>query len=420
MEARIFRAAAFLAAAISLHTSISLAASSRTQNFIIEAPTPELADKIGKAAEHYRRELAIDWIGSPMPNWSRPCPIRVEVSPGLGAGGATSFVFDKVNGKDEVFGWDMKIQGSEERVLDSVLPHEITHTIFASYFRRPLPRWADEGACTTVEHQSERNKTQQMLIQFLRSGHGIAFHEMFAMKEYPADVLPLYAQGYSLARFLIEQGGRQKFIDFVGQGMKSDNWSADIKEHYGIENLADLQNRWLDWVKQGSPSIAAKPEELIAAGDRFARGINDPVFRAQSDDRQATTKNAPIELASAKSVAAAPISNAVLDHGWATAAAAAAPRTIDSAAATRELMPIPVDGATAAAQSSVYDRRSATAPSVPADAPKYVWTEAPPAKPEAASASDSPRRDDALIARHDDSTNPSKDHKVLLEWTRHE
>jgi len=418
MEARILRAVALLAAAISFHTSISSAASSRTQNFIIEAPTPELAEKIGKAAEHYRRELAIDWIGSPMPNWSRPCPIRAEVSPGLGAGGATSFVFDKVNGKDEVFGWDMKIQGSEDRVLDSVLPHEITHTIFASYFRRPLPRWADEGACTTVEHTSERTKTQQMLTKFLQTGHGIAFHEMFAMKEYPADVLPLYAQGYSLARFLIEQGGRQKFIDFVGQGMKTDNWSGDIKDHYGFDNLADLQNRWLDWVKQGSPSIAAKPEELIAAGDRFRSPAN-PVFRAQSDDRQSLAKNAPIELASAKSVAAAPVSNAVLDRGW-TTAAGAAPRTIDSTAATRELMPIPADGGTTAAQSSIYERKSATAASAPADAPKYVWTEAPPPKPEASStAADSPRPD-VLMARRDDATNPSKDRKVLLEWTRRE
>jgi hypothetical protein len=289
------------------------------------------------------------------------------------------------------------------------LPHEITHTVFASYFRRPLPRWADEGACTTVEHESERKKTQQMLIQFLRSGHGIAFHEMFAMKEYPADVLPLYAQGYSLARFLIEQGGRQKFIDFVGQGMKTDNWSGDIKDHYGIENLADLQNRWLDWVKQGSPSIAAKPEELIAAGDRFRSGGANPVFRAQSDDRPSLTKSAPIELASANSVASAPTSNAVRDGGW-TTAAGSAPRTIDSAATTRELMPIP-DGGSA----SVYDRRPG-AKSAPAD---YVWTEAPPAKPEAASASDSPRSD-VLIARHDDATTPSKDHKVLLDWKRPE
>ena len=216
MEARIFPAAALLAAVVSLIPAVSSAAGYRSANFIVEAPTQDLAEKIGKAAETYRRELAKEWIGQPMPNWSRPCPIRAEVAPNLGAGGATSFVFDR----GEVFGWDMKIQGSEERILDSVLPHEVTHTIFASYFRKPLPRWADEGACTTVEHSSERKKQQDMLISFLRTGHGIAFHDMFAMKEYPADVLPLYAQGYSLARFLIDQGGRQKFLDFVGDGMK--------------------------------------------------------------------------------------------------------------------------------------------------------------------------------------------------------
>ena len=74
---------------------------------------------------------------------------------------------------DEVFGWDMKIQGSEERVLDSVLPHEVTHTIFASHFRQPLPRWADEGACTTVEHVSETQQAASDAGQLLahRSRH---------------------------------------------------------------------------------------------------------------------------------------------------------------------------------------------------------------------------------------------------------
>ena len=42
------------------------------------------------------------------------------------------------------------------RILDSVLPHEITHTIFATHFGQPLPRWADEGACTTVDGRPTR------------------------------------------------------------------------------------------------------------------------------------------------------------------------------------------------------------------------------------------------------------------------
>ncbi len=127
----------------------------------------------------------------------------------------------------------MIVQGSQQRILDSVIPHEITHTIFATHFGRPLPRWADEGACSTVEDISERQKLQKLLIEFLMTEHGIAFNKMFAMREYPRDIMPLYAQGYSLTRFLIQQGGRQKFVQYVGDGMNSNNWTASTRTHYG-------------------------------------------------------------------------------------------------------------------------------------------------------------------------------------------
>ena len=46
---------------------------------------------------------------------------------------------------------------------------------------------------------------------------------MFAMKEYPADVLPLYSQGYSLARYLIEQAV-ENIHQFVGEGLATSDW----------------------------------------------------------------------------------------------------------------------------------------------------------------------------------------------------
>ncbi len=284
MDARIVRAVLLTA------VLASLGAGYRTPNFIVEASNEGLAHRVGLAAEKYRRELAVVWLGKEMPDWSEPCPITVQVEPYLGAGGETSFVFDR----GEVFGWKMRVQGNEERVLDSVLPHEITHTILATHFRRPLPRWADEGACTTVEHQSERNKQQNLLITFLRTNKGIAFSQMFAMKEYPHEILPLYAQGYSLARYLIEQGGRRKFIAFVGEGLKRESWGNATKTFYGYSSLARLQESWLEWVKQGSPSLenaSDKQEMLVAQKDqrqdnRTAAGPASLArARFQSDDR---------------------------------------------------------------------------------------------------------------------------------------
>ncbi|HEV2969156.1 MAG TPA: hypothetical protein VGY55_04140 [Pirellulales bacterium] len=277
MEARLVRAAV-LAAVLA-----SLGAGYRTTNFVVDAPTPDLAEKIGRAAEQYRNELAMDWLGSALPNWPQPCPIHAQVAPNLGAGGATSFVFDH----GDVFGWQMNIQGSEERILDSVLPHEVTHTVFASYFRRPLPRWADEGACTTVEHTSERSKQERMLIDFLRTNRGIAFSQMFMMTEYPQDILPLYAQGYALARFLIDLKGKPEFLAYLKDGMASENWTAATARHYGYKDLAVLQNTWLEWIKRGSPLRNAAPgaAELLASATAKGRGGSNLVVRAQSADR---------------------------------------------------------------------------------------------------------------------------------------
>jgi hypothetical protein len=264
------------------------AADYRTANFLVAAPTETLARRIGDAAEQYRHTLAIEWLGRPLPRWSRPCPIQAQVAPHLGAGGATSFVFDR----GEVFNWTMSIQGSEERILDSVLPHEVTHTIFATHFRQPLPRWADEGACTTVEHPVERARQHRLLIEFLTTGRGISFPQMFAMREYPADVLPLYSQGYSLARFLIDRGGRHTYVAFVADGLATDDWSAALAKHYGISDVAQMQHVWLDWVKQGCP---APPAMLAAAPPQPAGWV--PTARGQSPDAPA---------APAAAVAAAP------------------------------------------------------------------------------------------------------------------
>jgi hypothetical protein len=196
--------------------------------------------------------------------------------------------------RGEVYGWRMNIQGPLDRVLDSVLPHEVTHTIFASHFRQPLPRWADEGACTTVEHAAERAKQQRMLIDFLKTGRGIPFSRMFAMKEYPPDVLPLYSQGYALAEFLIDRGGKKKYLQYLADGLHSEQWVAATQKHYGFGSLGELQNTWLDWVRQGRP-LASKPDALestpaavVASASRRQRPAPNLIYRAQSEDPPAT------------------------------------------------------------------------------------------------------------------------------------
>jgi len=316
MEARSSRAvgSVVLMCWLLVSTSPAQAAGYRTTNFTVDAPTPQLAKEIGDAAEQWRSQLAQEWLGKELPRWSKPCPIKARVAPGLGAGGATSFVFDQ----GEVFGWRMDIQGSRERILDSVVPHEVTHTIFASHFRQPIPRWADEGACTTVEHRSEIAKQEQMLIEFLQTRRGIPFSRMFAMKEYPQDVLPLYAQGHSLARFLIDQRGKREFLAFIEDGLTDENWIRAVRERYGYRDLLTLQNNWQSWVQQGRPPLQlatdADTDAVLVAG--YERSAPQPVrpaaaavIRGQDPEAVLPTENG---------FGSRPRGNEVVREPWAT------------------------------------------------------------------------------------------------------
>src|SRR5258708_38132625 len=101
MDARLIRPA-LLAATL----MVTMGARFQGTNFIVETADPQMAARISQAAEQYRHDLAIAWLGQTLPNWAQPCMMNVQVAPYLGAGGATTFVFDK----GEVFGWRMNIQ----------------------------------------------------------------------------------------------------------------------------------------------------------------------------------------------------------------------------------------------------------------------------------------------------------------------
>lgn len=249
----------------------SLGAGHRTRNFIVTADDAGFAKQVAEAAEAYRRDLAIAWLGRELPPWPQPCDLKVNFH--RDAFGATSFAFDGPYGERGIpFGWTMEVNGSAERILDSVLPHEITHTVLATHFGRRLPRWLDEGASSTCEHVSETSKQEHNLIVFLTQGRGIPFNRMFRMMEYPhdqRDMLALYAQGLSVVRFLLQYDNRAAFLEFTRLGLESEDWDGAVRQVYGFRDLSDLQVTWNRWVADGSPGFTPE-SELLA---KYAPGL---------------------------------------------------------------------------------------------------------------------------------------------------
>jgi hypothetical protein len=250
-----------------------------TENFIIvNAPDALTAKQFGDAAEQYRHDLSLLWLGKTLPNWSSKCPVRVQVGANLGAGGATTFVFDR----GEVYDWDMDIQGSKEQILDSVLPHEITHTVFATHFRSPIPRWLDEGAATSVEHINEKKQYQQLLKTFLRSDslQCLPFNKLVALKEYPDNPMPFYAQGHSVTEYLLqlgEQFGAQtethrRLVQFIETVMATGDWHSALQKHYRVATLGNLQTDWIAWLAAGSRA-ATQSEIATTVLGNYGRSV---------------------------------------------------------------------------------------------------------------------------------------------------
>jgi hypothetical protein len=255
----------------------------QTPNFRVYASNPGLANQVAQVAEENRKKLAIHWLGSEIPNWPQPCPLTVHDGR-IPASGETKYVLIPGGG---VADFQMSVSGTPERIIDSVLPHEITHTIMASHFAalgKPVPRWADEGACTTVEHVSEKSKHDHMLIQFLGQGKGIPFATLFMLKDYPPEMLPLYAQGYSLTCFLISQGGPRRFIQFLERGMESDDWVAATEEYYQYPRIGKLQVAWNDWVCDGGGETAQYTADALGISNRSIAANARPANTLASRD----------------------------------------------------------------------------------------------------------------------------------------
>jgi len=259
----------------------------RSANFVVHAPTAMMARVIAAEAEYHRRALALKWLGRELPAWSKPCVIRL--SPGLGGnGGASVFEFGKnPTGEPAVTSAAMELRGDFMQVLNSTLPHEVTHTILASHFAKPVPRWVDEGIAVLAESDEEQFNHDVRARELLNAGRGIRLRALLRLTEYPRDMIVLYAEGHSLARFLASRpapagvpvlkdvpvvgklfqtagaDGHRRLIAFVQLGAQdntAESWAKAAKDVYGFESIDELEEEWIASLRQPPRRVTPKPD----------------------------------------------------------------------------------------------------------------------------------------------------------------
>ncbi len=138
-------------------------------------------------------------------------------------------------------------------VLNGILSHEMTHLIWFEYMNGQLSdqqRWVNEGLAVYQESKA-RNHGYELfagLLPTLRTAP-IPIDQLENMApntERAYDASLWYAESESLIRFMIEQGGRIGFAQFLASIQQGQNFDAAISAAYPGQwrTLDEFYNAW--------------------------------------------------------------------------------------------------------------------------------------------------------------------------------
>lgn len=239
------------ALSLTLLTRCSAAAIHRTANFEVEASTDLIARQVATEAESVRLTLARKWHGQKLPDWNLRCRIQVRAGH-YRPGGATTVRY--LEGTATTM--RISLTGPLDEILDSVLPHEMTHAVLASVFGRPLPRWIDEGLAVLSEGQPAQQRQRLLLREMLRQNPP-PLRTLIDQAEYPKSpqqTQAVYLVGFSLSEYLLKKHGRERLIKCLSSAMK-DDWEAAVQSHFKYESLETMERDWHLWLDRTSPAV---------------------------------------------------------------------------------------------------------------------------------------------------------------------
>jgi hypothetical protein len=245
-----------------------------TPNFRILHRDVELAKRTGEVAESIRMVQARQW-GSPALQrpWTPRCEIYLyptgtafaratnqpETAPGFSS-------MESHDGKITVR--RTMLRADNPHLLTAVLPHEITHVVIADLFaREQIPFWADEGIAVLAEPDAEQNLRTADLRESLQSGKVVPMRELLTTDNpQTSNASAYYAQCVSLTRFLVEQGGRGKFLQFV-QDSHSKGIDGALRDSYRIVGFDELQDRWMAYAREQLKTLQQAKRDPVAGPD---------------------------------------------------------------------------------------------------------------------------------------------------------
>lgn len=218
-------------------------------NFSVFAPQGDnCATKVCRAADAYRRRIAIDWLGRE-----------------LAAGKQYTHIYVRFTEAEDV----VTILGNPQRAphdnhmylhvkdadaaVGEALAHEMAHVVTRSLFPRSPPHWVMEGIACGYDGPQARAPRLAFLSRQLDAGRLPAIRKLLDGKAFPPSDVPSYSVAESLTNFLLTRGDRQQFVEFA-QVLSRDGVDAAL-DVYGIDTVDQLQSAWEQWVRRKNASL---------------------------------------------------------------------------------------------------------------------------------------------------------------------
>jgi hypothetical protein len=166
-----------------------------TTNFrIFHKHDKKTVEQVAGVVERSRISAYAKWVGGEDEDWKPKCYLFLDNTEGGAAKllhGARGYA--KRGGLGFSTRRYVRVRAKDAGLLESVLPHEITHAVlFGEFGEQDAPPWAHEGMAGLAQTGADQQQFTDTLVRARRKGELFFVGKLMEMEDYPDEDVALY------------------------------------------------------------------------------------------------------------------------------------------------------------------------------------------------------------------------------------
>ena len=224
-----------------------------TANFRIHHSNPDIALRAARVLEASRERTVKVWDPAACDAvWSPRCDVVLR-SPGSQTSkhcDAISFAVVTCEASC-VIGRMIVAPQNDPRLLESILPHEVTHVVVRSRLRSDdVPCWLDEGVALVSDSTHRRRDLRADIAGTAASSSPTCWTDFLQTRSYPAagEHRLFYARSLVVCEYLLLLGDAEDLMQFTKMAISDGTYDRALRKVYSIHAREQLEERLTQFV----------------------------------------------------------------------------------------------------------------------------------------------------------------------------